>query len=397
MSSHAQPTPVGGEIWTPFFRLLAALAVLGGILMVWRFVAGLGAVTGLSDAYPWGVWIAFDVVVGTALGCGGYALALLVYIFNRGQYHPMVRPAVLTSALGYTMAAIAINFDVGRTPYIYKIPIMPHWWNLNSVLLEVALCVMAYCAILWIELSPALFETWRKGSVTFLRRLAEFFDPIIRKLMIPILAVGVLLPTMHQSSLGSLMILAGNKLHGLWQTGLLPLLFLISCITMGYAVVAFESHLSSRAFKRPRDTEMLAKLGIVTAWATTAYLVIRLGDIVIGGRLGLAFQPTIQALYFWIEIALFAGSAFVMLSKTRRGRVRSQFNAALMAILAGSLYRFGAYLVGYNPGANWSYFPALPEVLMTLGLLAFEIMVYLYIVKRYPILAGGSSAAAARA
>jgi hypothetical protein len=131
-------------------------------------------------------------VVGTALGCGGYALALLVYIFNRGQYHPMVRPAVLTSALGYTMAAIAINFDVGRTPYIYKIPVMPHWWNLNSVLLEVALCVMAYCAILWIELSPALFETWRNGRVGFLRWLAEFFDPIIRKLMIPILAIGVL-------------------------------------------------------------------------------------------------------------------------------------------------------------------------------------------------------------
>jgi Ni/Fe-hydrogenase subunit HybB-like protein len=135
----------------------------------------------------------------------------------------------------------------------------------------------------------------------------------------------------------------------------------------------------------------------VTAWATIAYLVVRFGDIIIGGRLGLAFQPTIQALYFWIEIALFAGSAFVMLSKTRRGRVRSQFNAALMALLAGSLYRFGAYLVGYNPGPSWSYFPAVPEVLMTLGLLAAEIMAYLYIVKRYPILAGGSSTAAARA
>jgi Ni/Fe-hydrogenase subunit HybB-like protein len=397
VSAHAQPAPLGGKIWTPFFQFLAGIFAVSVLLMIWRFATGLGAVTGLSDAYPWGIWIAFDVVIGTALGCGGYALALLVYIFNRGQYHPMVRPAVLTSALGYTMAAIAINVDVGRTPYIYKIPVMPHWWNLNSVLLEVALCVMAYCAILWIELSPALFETWRKGRVGFLRRLAEVFDPIIRKLMIPILAVGVLLPTMHQSSLGSLMILAGKKLNGLWQTGLLPLLFLLSCITMGYAVVAFEAHLSSRAFKRPRETEMLAKLGVVTAWVTIAYLVIRLGDIVIGGRLGLAFRPNVQALCFWIEIALFAGSAFVMLSRSRRGRVGSQFNAAVMAILAGSLYRIDAYLVGYNPGANWSYFPALPEILITLGILALEIMVYLYIVKRYPILAGGPSTAAARA
>ena len=396
MSAHARPAPLGGAIWTPFFQFLAGVFAVSVILMIWRFVAGLGAVTGLSDAYPWGIWIAFDVVIGTALGCGGYAMALLVYIFNRGQYHPLVRPAVLTSALGYTMAAIAINIDVGRTPYIYKIPFMPHWWNLNSVLLEVALCVMAYVAVLWFELAPALFETWRKGSSSFLRWLADTFDPIIRKLMIPILAIGVLLPTMHQSSLGALMMLAGNKLHGLWQSPLLPLLFLISCIGMGYAVVVFEAHLSSRAFRRPNEAPMLAKLGVVTGWITVAYLAIRLGDLVVRDRLGLAFQPSFQALAFWVEIALFAGAAFLMLSPARRGRAMTQFNAALMIILAGSLYRIDTYLVGYNPGDNWSYFPALPEILITLGILALEIMAYLYIVKRYPILAGGSSTAAAR-
>jgi Ni/Fe-hydrogenase subunit HybB-like protein len=396
MSAHARPAPLGGAIWTPFFQFLAGVFAVSVILMIWRFVAGLGAVTGLSDAYPWGIWIAFDVVIGTALGCGGYAMALLVYIFNRGQYHPLVRPAVLTSALGYTMAAIAINIDVGRTPYIYKIPFMPQWWNLNSVLLEVALCVMAYVAVLWIELAPALFETWRKGSSSFLRWLADTFDPIIRKLMIPILAIGVLLPTMHQSSLGALMMLAGNKLHGLWQSPLLPLLFLISCIGMGYAVVVFEAHLSSRAFRRPSEAPMLARLGVVTGWITVAYVAIRLGDLVVRGKLGLAFQPSFQALAFWVEIALFAGAAFLMLAPARRRRAMTQFNAALMIILAGSLYRIDTYLTGYNPGDNWSYFPALPEILITLGILALEIMAYLYIVKRYPILAGGSSTAAAR-
>jgi Ni/Fe-hydrogenase subunit HybB-like protein len=397
MSAHAQPAPLGGKIWTPFFQFLAGIFAVSVILMIWRFVAGLGAVTGLSDAYPWGIWIAFDVVIGTALGCGGYAMALLVYIFNRGQYHPLVRPAVLTSALGYTMAALAINIDVGRTPYIYKIPFMPHWWNLNSVLLEVALCVMAYVAVLWFELSPALFETWRKGNSSLFRWLANTFDPIIRKLMIPILAIGVLLPTMHQSSLGALMMLGGQKLHGLWQSPLLPLLFLISCVGMGYAVVAFEAHLSARAFRRPSEAPMLAKLGVVTGWVTVAYLAIRLVDIVARGKVGLAFQPTIQALCFWIEVALFAGAALAMLSPARRGRVMTQFNAAVMIILAGSLYRIDTYLVGYNPGSNWSYFPALPEVLITLGILALEIMAYLYFVKRYPILAGGSSSAPARA
>ena len=398
MSTHASVhREVGGPILTPSYRVLLAIAALGGVMMLWRFAAGLAAVSNLNDGYPWGIWIAFDVVTGTALGCGGYAVALLVYILNKGQYHPLVRPAVLTSALGYTMAAIAINIDVGRTPYIYKIPFMPHWWNLNSVLLEVALCVMAYVAVLWFELAPALFETWRKGSSSFFRWLADTFDPIIRRLMIPILAIGVLLPTMHQSSLGALMMLAGNKLHGLWQSPLLPLLFLISCIGMGYAVVVFEAHLSSRAFRRPSEAPMLARLGVVTGWITVAYLAIRLGDLVVRGKLGLAFQPSFQALAFWVEIALFAGAAFLMLSPARRGRAMTQFNAALMIILAGSLYRIDTYLTGYNPGDNWSYFPALPEILITLGILALEIMAYLYIVKRYPILAGGSSTAPARA
>ena len=230
MSAHALPAPVGGRIWTPTFRLLAAIFGVGALLMVWRFAMGLGAATGLSDGYPWGIWIAFDVVVGTALGCGGYAMALLVYIFNRGKFHALVRPAILTSALGYTMASFAIHLDVGRPLYIYKIPVMPQWWNLNSVLLEVAVCVMTYVAVLWIELSPAFFERWMQGSNAFLRRTSQALHPIVQKLMVPILAIGLLLPTMHQSSLGAVMLLAGQKLHGLWQTPLLPLLFLLSSI-----------------------------------------------------------------------------------------------------------------------------------------------------------------------
>ncbi|MEW6338574.1 MAG: NrfD/PsrC family molybdoenzyme membrane anchor subunit [Acidobacteriota bacterium] len=395
MSAHAhlRPTPVGGEYWTPFVKFLFGVFAVSAVLMVWRFFVGLGPATALSDSYPWGIWIAFDVVIGTALGCGGYAMALLVYIFNRGKYHALVRPAILTSALGYTMAAIAINVDVGRPPYLYKIPVMPHWWNLNSVLLEVAVCVMTYVAVLWIELSPALFETWRQGQSPFLRKIAQTFTPVVEKLMIPLIAVGVLLPTMHQSSLGSLMIIAGQKLHGLWQTPLLPLLFLISCATMGYSVVAIESHLSASAFRRPRETGMLGKLAVVCGWATVAYLAIRIVDIVARGKLGLMFQPSVQALCFWAEIVMFAWAAVLMLSQ-RRTMPRHQLTAGWLGVLAGSLYRIDAYLVGYNPGPNWSYFPSLAEVLITLGIIALEIMVYLYIVRRYPILRGPSPAVA---
>ena len=394
MISHSKPEPVGGPLWTPAFKILAAIFGVSALLMIWRFAAGLGATTGLSDGYPWGIWIAFDVVTGTALGCGGYAMAFLVYIFNKGEYHPLVRPAVLTSALGYTMAAVAIHLDVGRPPFIYKIPIFPGWWNLNSVLLEVALCVMIYVGVLWLELSPAFFEQWqKKGAHPTLKKVADTFSPIVNTLMIPILAVGVLLPSMHQTSLGALMLLGGQKVHGLWQTPFMPLLFLITCIAMGYGVVVMESQLATTIFHRRRETQLLARMAVVPAYLTLAYLAIRLVDIVLRGRLGLAFAFNVQALMFWVEMALFIGGTAMLFSPKARGTAQGQFQAAMLLVLAGVIYRLDAYLVAYNPGRNWTYFPAVPEVLITVGIVAAELMAYLYIVKRYPILGGASEAA----
>ncbi len=173
----AKATPVGGPIMTKPFKVLLFFSVLGGILIAWRFAVGLGASTGMNDGYPWGIWIAYDVVTGTALGCGGYAVAILLYIFNKGKYHPLIRSAILTSALGYTMAAVSICLDVGRPWLIWRIPLggFPDMgsYNWNSALLEVALCVMAYLVVLWIELSPAFFEKWMEsgndGSRQFLQ------------------------------------------------------------------------------------------------------------------------------------------------------------------------------------------------------------------------------------
>ena len=144
--------PVGGKALNGPGKVLFGLTLLGIVLMIWRFAVGLGPSTGLSDGYPWGIWIAFDVVTGTALACGGYAMALLVYVMNRGKYHPLVRPAILTSALGYSIAALAIVVDVGRPWFIWRIPLSVDKWNHASALLEVALCVMAYVVVLWIEM-----------------------------------------------------------------------------------------------------------------------------------------------------------------------------------------------------------------------------------------------------
>jgi Ni/Fe-hydrogenase subunit HybB-like protein len=383
----------------PYKWLMAFLAVWVAIL-IWRFAAGIGAVSGLTDGYPWGVWIAFDVVVGTALGCGGYAIAILAYILNKGKYHPVVRPAILTSALGYTLAAIAIIIDVGRPWFIWRIP-LGGWpdlggYNWDSALLEVALCVMAYVGVLWIELSPAFMERWSETSSGFLKSVSDWGLKFFDKALIWIVALGLLLPTMHQSSLGTVMLLAGHKLHPLWNTGWVPLLFLISCIGMGYGVVVWESAVSSSVFKRERETEMLTSLSGAMIVVNALYLAIRLIDIVISGKTMLMFNQGIYSLMFWLEIILFAAPIVMFANPQRRARFSTMFQASILLVLSGALYRFDAYLVAYDPGPNWSYFPNLPELLITLGAIALEIAVYVYIVKRFPILAGVPAARSAQ-
>ncbi|MDD2902820.1 MAG: Ni/Fe-hydrogenase cytochrome b subunit [Syntrophales bacterium] len=369
--------PLGGKIVTKPFLVLAALAAVGVVLMLYRYLYGLGAVTNLSDGYPWGIWITYDVLVGTALGCGGYAMALLVYIFNRWEYHPLVRSAVLTSVFGYTLAGVAIFLDIGRYWNGYHL-FLPWYVNFNSVLVEVALCIAAYVGILWLELAPTVLEGHQDNpKAQRARQRLERWLPVI-------VALGILLPTMHQSSLGTLMIIAGYKLSPLWQTPLLPLLFLISAITMGFAITVFESILSSLAFKRPFETPMIAKVGGVMVWLIGVYLVIRLADLLLRGAP--VFSSGFLSSMFILENLLYVVPLVLLASPAYRANLRSLFVASSSLLLAGSLYRFNAFLVGYSAGPGWTYFPALPEILITLSIVALELMGYLYFVKRYPVL-----------
>ena len=397
MTSHAEP--VGGPIFTRPYKLFVALFGLGALLILWRFAVGLGASTALSDGYPWGLWIAFDVVTGTALACGGYAVAILVYILNKGQYHPVIRPAILASALGYSMAAVGIIIDVGRPWLIWRIPLggFPDVgsYNWNSALLEVALCVMAYVAVLWVEVAPAFLEKWKDSSRGWLAGLAKTTYGPLERAMVWIAAAGVLLPTMHQSSLGSLMLLAGPRLHELWNTPLLPLLFLVSCITMGYAMVVFESVLSSRFFRREPETKMLNSLYGVAAITIWLYLGLRFVDLVARGRLAAMFALDVYALMFWLENLLLVVAVALYYRAGRRMDLGQMFQGAVLMALAGALYRFDTYLVAFMPGENWSYFPNIVEILVTVGIVALEILIYVAIVKRFPILSGRPLRAAA--
>ena len=387
MNTHAEP--VGGRLFTPGMRVLAVLFGLGAIAMAWRLVAGLGPTTALNDGYPLGLWIAFDVVTGTALACGGYAVALLVYILNKGRYHPLVRPALLTSALGYTLAGISVFLDVGRWWLIWKVPLYFWHWNFDSALLEVALCIMAYMVVLWIELSPAFFEKWRDSSYLRLRRISRAALPILEKASIWIIALGLILPTMHQSSLGTLMLLANSRLHELWRTPLLPLFFLMTCVSMGYAVVVFESAFSSVAFNRRPETAMLASLAKAIVPIQLVVVVLRFGDLWWRGSLGALFAGDVRSGLALLEFALLLAPAAMLWSAGRRRDFGNLLRGAMVMMFAGALYRFDTYLVAFTPGAHWSYFPSVPEILITVGLVSAELMAYIAIVRFFPILAGG--------
>ena len=375
--SHAHaPRPLGGSAFTPFTLLLGVLAAIAGVILVYRFFYGLGAVTNLNDGYPWGIWIAYDVVVGSAFACGGYSMALLVYIFNKGQYHPLVRPALLASLFGYTLAGVSVIFDLGRWWNFWHI-FWPGYAQVNSVMFEVAVCISAYIVVMWIEFSPAFLEKWgMKDAKRKLNKLLFFF-----------IALGVLLPSMHQSSLGSLLVIFGQQIHPLWQSGmLLPVTYLLTAILLGFAVVIFEATLSSTGFKRQLETPVLTPLAKIMYWTLAAYVVLRVIDVVMRGALGTAFAATWQAFWFWIEMACFVVPLVTLASENARRSAGKLFLGAVLLMLGGMLLRINGFLVGYMTGEGWHYFPSLAELMVTVGLIAFEILAYIVIVRNYPVL-----------
>ena len=366
--------PLGGRLFTPTFLFCLLFFIIALFLLAKRFMYGLGAVTNMSDGYPWGIWIAFDVVVGTAFGCGGYAMALLIYVFNKGEYHPLIRPALMTSLFGYSLAGLAVFIDVGRYWQIYTI-FLPWYLNPNSVLLEVALCVGAYVVVLWIEFTPA-----------FLQKMgADSAKKSLEKVMFIFIALGILLPTMHQSSLGTVMVVAGSKLSPLWWTPWLPLLFLISCIFMGYGIVIFEASATSSRYKIADERHILSKLSGIFPWMIGIYLIIRFADVAIRGHLGLAFKGDLMGNMFLLENLLLLVPMCILFMPANRNNSRILFFSAISIILAGTLYRFNCYLIGFNPGGGWTYFPAAGEILITVGIVSIEIMAFLWFIKRLPI------------
>ncbi len=362
------------KVLTGPFLFFAAITAIGLFFLAKRFIFGIGAVSNMNDGYPWGIWIAYDVVVGTALACAGYCIALLVYIFNKGEYSPLVRPALMTSMFGYTLAGVSVVFDIGRYWQMYNI-FLPWLSNLHSVMFEVALCIGTYILVLWVEFAPTFLEKMK----------ADKLKVKLNRVIFIFIALGILLPTMHQSSLGTMMLMAGHKLSPLWWTAFLPLLFLLTAFIIGYAAVIFESLLSSVVFKRPMEMDLLTKISALMPWILGIYLVIRIEDVNLRGYLPLAFAGGVQANMFLLENLLLFVAWMIMLYPQNRQSPRQLFIASCAMLLGGSLYRFNTYIVGFDPGTGWQYFPSVAELFITFGIISAEVMAYLWFVNKLPV------------
>ncbi|MBK8181959.1 MAG: Ni/Fe-hydrogenase cytochrome b subunit [Candidatus Competibacteraceae bacterium] len=381
--------PLGGKVVTKPFLILGLFVLIAAYFILRRFLFGMGDVSNMNNGFPIGTWVVLDVVIGTAFGCGGFAMALLIYIFNRNVYHPLMRPALLGGVFGYTLGGLAVMIDLGRYWQAFNL-LLPWYAQPNSVILEVGLCVMAYITVLWLEFWPAFLE---RMSPRFKQRFGlDQLQAFLKRYMYVLVAVGVLLPTMHQSSLGTVLLILGHKLPPLWNTPWLPLLFLSSALAMGYGVVMLEATLVNRAFNTPSETVLFARLSRVAAGLLVGFSALRWADLIYRGQLGAVFAGDFNGNLFLIETVLFLAPVFILLS-WRRTRQRWQFIGAVSVLAAGSLYRLDAYLLVLQPGNGWTYFPSGPELMITVGVVCLEIMLYLLFIKTLPVLPGGTAKA----
>ena len=369
------------SILTPF-NIVAGIIILAGLVItVLRFTKGLGAVTNLDDNNPWGIWIGFDLLCGVALAAGGYVTSAACYIFGLKRYHSAVRPAILTAFLGYALVVLALHYDVGRPWRLpYPIFLSP---GTTSLLYEVGLCVFLYLAVLFIEYSPAALE-WLG--------LKKVRNLIVRMTLV-LTIFGVVLSTLHQSSLGALFMIAPSKLHPLWYSNYLPVYFFISSIFAGLSMVIFEGTLAHRFLHHKMDaTHLRESEGVALGFSKAAsfvmmgYLSVKLIGISVDNNWHLLF--TGWGLWFLLELIGFVAlPAFLYSLAVRERNLRWARWAAALSVLGVVLNRLNISVVAFNwylPSAQ-RYFPSWMEIGTSIFIVTLGVVIYRFITTRMPI------------
>lgn len=364
-----------------FWKVLAAAILASGVWATWiRFAGGLGASTNLSDEFPWGLWVGFDVLCGVMLAAGGFTLTAAVHIFNIERFKPIIRPAVLTAFLGYLLVTVALLFDLGR-PYRIWHPLV--MWNPRSVMFEVAWCVMLYNTVLALEFAPVVFERLRMEKA---RR-------ILRSISIPIVIAGVILSTLHQSSLGSVYLIVPAKLHPLWYSPLLPVFFFLSAICIGLAMTIFESSMSAKHFGKQLELRLLQDLGRVLVVVLSLYFVLRLQDLYHRGVLSLLLEPGYETNLFLLEVVLGLMLPIALLLNPRvRQSANGLYLVAVLTVLGFVTNRLNVSITGMETAAGLRYIPKWTELAITGSIVVAGFIIFAMAAKYLPIFENGGAA-----
>jgi len=358
--------------------ILWALVGVLCVLTLARFMRGLGATTALTDVAPWGLWIAFDVMSGVALAAGGFVVAATVYIFGRSSYHRFARPAILTALLGYAAVAVGLLYDLGLPWHIWHPMVYPQH---HSVLFEVAMCVMLYLTVLSLEFAPVVLEhPW------FDRPLFRTAHKWIKKVTIPLVIAGIVLSTLHQSSLGSLFLLTPYRLHELWYSPIIWVLFFVSAIALGLMMVVAESFFSSWLFRHKLRRDLLAGLGRAASIVLFVFAALRVGDVAYRGLLPTLADGSWQSNLFIFEVMLSALiPATLLLFKRVRTSGIGLGSCAAMTIFGMIGYRFDVCIVAFKRPNTMPYFPSWIEVAVSMGIVAGAMLVFIFFIEKFRV------------
>lgn len=342
-----------------FWKLVFFFLMAAGVAATYvRFAKGLGPSTNLSDQFPWGIWIGFDVLCGVMLAAGGFTLTAAVHILNIKRLQPIVRPTILTAFLGYVLVCVALLFDLGK-PYNIWHPLIMR--NPHSVMFEVAYCVMLYTTVLALEFSPIVLEHFKLHKAL----------KIVKAALIPLVIGGVILSTLHQSSLGTLYLIMPDKLHPFWYSPLLPVFFFLSAIAVGLAMTIFESSMSAKHFGRQLELPIIQELGRVLLVVLAVIAILRFEDLLHRGVLRLTFKPGYEMYLFWLEIGLSVVLPLLLLTQKKiRSSANGLYVTAVLVVLGFITNRLNVSITGLESSAGMRYVPKWTELAITAAIIA---------------------------
>jgi Ni/Fe-hydrogenase subunit HybB-like protein len=369
------------EILKPtFWKVVSVIIVTMGLFSTYfRFSQGLGATTNLQDTVPWGLWIGFDFI-GVGLAAAGFTIAATVHIFNIHKYEPLVRPAILTAFLGYSVVVCLLVVDLGRPENFWHPLIM---WNIHSVMFEITWCLICYTTVLILEFAPVVLEKYKlKAPIKFLKIIS-----------LPVVIAGVLFSTLHQSSFGSLYLIVPGKLHPLWYSSLLPVHFYISCIAAGLSMIIFESYLIARTFTKENGfdntglkMDILSGAAFVVLIALIAGLLLKIYDFIDNGKLIYLTIPSTETYLFYLEILLGTIIPIYLLFNRRIREDKKWLYIISICVISGLvLNRLNVSITGLAASSGINYFPSFDEISITMMLVVLAIFAFRLIAKNFVV------------